>query len=111
MERLWAEESLQNPQRYKKRRRLHHKDGSVIRLRPTHPSHIWAIDFVYDKLRNERRKKRHTILEKNNKESVFVAVRSKLRANDVLYALYLLFMKHGKPEFIRSENGPEFVAA
>ena len=111
VERLWAEESLQNPQRYKKRRRLHHKDGSVIRLRPTHPSHIWAIDCVYDKLRNECSYKMLTVLEEYTREALFVAVCSKLRANDVLYALYLLFMKHGKPEFIRSENGPEFVAA
>ena len=34
-----------------------------------------------------------------------------MSANDVLDALYPLFMKYGKPEFIRSDNGPEFVAA
>ena len=34
-----------------------------------------------------------------------------MNANDVLDALYPLLMKHGKPEFIRSDNGPEFIAA
>ena len=29
---------------------------------------------------------------------------------EVLEALYPLFLKHGKPEFIRSDNGPEFIA-
>jgi transposase InsO family protein len=24
--------------------------------------------------------------------------------------MHPLFMKHGKPEFIRSDNGPEFIA-
>ena len=52
-----------------------------------------------------------TVLEEYTREALFVAVRFKMRANDVLYALYLLFMEHGKPEFIRSENGLEFVAA
>jgi putative transposase len=49
IERLWNEEGLQLPRRHKKRKRLYHKDSSIIRLRPTHPNHIWAIDFVHDK--------------------------------------------------------------
>jgi len=28
---------------------------------------------------------------------------------EVLEALYPLFLKHGRPEFIRSDNGPEFI--
>ena len=46
--RLWREEGLQLPNRHKKRKRLYHKDSSVIRLRPHHQNHIWSIDFVYD---------------------------------------------------------------
>ncbi len=34
VERLWREEGLQLPQRHKKRKRLYHKDSSIIRLRP-----------------------------------------------------------------------------
>jgi len=33
-----------------------------------------------------------------------------MTASDVLDALYPLLMKHGKPEYIRSDNGPEFIA-
>ena len=40
VERIWREEGLQLPQRHKKRRRLYHKDASIIRLRPTHPNHV-----------------------------------------------------------------------
>ena len=111
MERLWTEEGLQIPQRHKKRRRLYHKDSSLIRLRATHPNHIWAIDFVHDKLSNGRSYKMLTVLDEYTREALSVAVRSKMSANDVLDALYPLFMKYGKPEFIRSDNGPEFVAA
>ena len=52
-----------------------------------------------------------TVLDEYTREALSVAVRSKMSANDVLDALYPLFMKYGKPEFIRSDNGPEFVAA
>ena len=31
-------------------------------------------------------------------------------ADDVLEALYPLLLRHGRPEHIRSDNGPEFVA-
>ena len=34
IERLWREEGLQLPERHRKRKRLYHKDSSVIRLRP-----------------------------------------------------------------------------
>jgi len=33
-----------------------------------------------------------------------------MNADDILDALHMLLMKHGKPEFIRSDNGPEFIA-
>ena len=51
-----------------------------------------------------------TVLDDYTREAVYVVVRSKMSANDVLDALYPLFINHGKPEFIISDNGPEFVA-
>ena len=52
-----------------------------------------------------------TVLDEFTREAISVAVRSKMSANDLLDALYPLFIKHGKPEFMRFDNGPEFVAA
>jgi transposase InsO family protein len=51
-----------------------------------------------------------TVLDEYTREALCVAVRSKVTAHDVLDALHPVLMKHGKPEFIRSDNGPEFVA-
>lgn len=34
----------------------------------------------------------------------------KLNGEDVLEILYPLILKHGKPDYIRSDNGPEFIA-
>ncbi|SLN58078.1 Integrase core domain protein [Roseovarius albus] len=76
----------------------------------THPNHIWAIDFVHDKLSNGRSYKMLTVLDEYTREALCVAVRPKMNANDVLDALHPLLMKHGQPEFIRSDNGPEFIA-
>lgn len=111
VERLWREEGLQLPHRHKKRRRLYHKDSSIIRLRPQHPNHIWSIDFVHDKLSNGRTYKMLTVLDEYTREALCVEARSKMGSAEVLEALYPLLLKHGTPEYIRSDNGPEFVAA
>jgi len=42
VERLWREEGLQLPMRHKRRKRLYHKDSSIIRLRPKYQNHIWS---------------------------------------------------------------------
>jgi len=111
IERLWREEGLQLPKRHKKCKRLYHKDSSVIRLRPKHPNHIWSVDFVHDKLSNGRPYKMLTVLDEYTREALCVAVNTRMGAAEVLEALYPLLLKHGKPEYIRSDNGPEFVAA
>ena len=110
VERIWREEGLQLPQRHKKRRRLYHKDSSIIRLRPTHPNHVWSLDFVHDKLDNGRSYKMLTVLDEYTRQALAVTVRTRMGADDVLEALYPLLLRHGTPEYIRSDNGPEFVA-
>jgi len=110
VERIWREEGLQLPQRHKKRKRLYHKDSSIIRLRPKYPNHIWSIDFVHDRLSNGRPYKMLTVLDEYTREALCVAARPRMGNVEVLEALYPLFLSHGKPEFIRSDNGPEFVA-
>ena len=104
IERLWREEGLQLPARHKKRKRLYHHDASVIRLRPKYPNHIWAIDFVHDKLSNGRPYKMLTVLDEYTREALCVTVAAKMGAADVLEALYPLLLRRGKPDYIRSDN-------
>jgi len=111
VERLWREEGLQLPQRHKKRKRLYHKDSSVIRLRPQYQNHIWSVDFVHDKLSSGRSYKMLTVLDEYTRQALCVEVKPKMGSADVLEALYPLLLKHGKPEYIRSDNGSEFIAA
>ena len=37
-------------------------------------------------------------------------VARKIRSHDVLEVLADLFVRHGPPEYLRSDNGPEFTA-
>jgi len=88
----------------------YHKDASIIRLRPQHQNHIWSIDFVHDKLSTGKPYKMLTVLDEYTREGLCVAAQSKMNANDVLETLYELLLRKGKPEYIRSDNGPEFIA-
>jgi len=65
---------------------------------------------VHDKLTNGRGYKMLTVIDEYTREALCVAVRSKMDANDVLDVLFDLILKRGKPKFIRSDNGPEFIA-
>lgn len=108
VERLWREEGLQQPERHKKKKRLYHKDSSIIRLRPKYQNHVWAIDFVHDRLSNNTSYKMLTVLDEYTREALCVEVKERMGNAEVLEALYPLFLKHGTPEYIRSDNGPEF---
>jgi len=65
---------------------------------------------VHDRLTNGRAYKMFTVLDEYTREALTIAGKPKMNNQDVLEALYPLFLKHGNPEFIRSDNGPEFVA-
>ena len=86
------------------------KTSTVIRLKPQYRNHIWSMDFVHDKLSSGRPYKLLTVLDEYTREALCVHVRSRMGSADVLEALYPLLLKHGKPDHIRSDNGPEFIA-
>ena len=110
VERIWREEGLQLPARHKRRKRLYHHNASIIRLRPYFPNHVWSIDFVHDKLSNGRPYKMLTVLDEYTREALAVTVANKMGSSEVLEALYPLVLKRGKPEYLRSDNGPEFTS-
>ena len=110
VERLWREEGLQLPARHKRRKRLYHKDTSVIRLRPQYENHIWSVDFVHDRLSNGQPYRMLTVIDEYTREALAVVTKPKMGSADVLEALYPLIPKRGKPDFIRSDNGRELTA-
>ncbi|MGI9508864.1 MAG: IS3 family transposase [Geminicoccaceae bacterium] len=104
VERLWKEEGLQLTHRHRKRKRLYHEDSSIIRLRPTHPNHVWSMDFVHDKLSHGRPYKMLTVLDEYTRQGLRVAVAFKIGSAEILEALYPLLLEHGKPEYLRSPS-------
>ncbi len=90
--------------------RLWLNDGSCVRLRPERPNHIWSYDFVQDRTADGRVYRTLNIIDEYTREALMIRVGRKLNSTDVLDALTDLFILRGSLAFIRSDNGPEFIA-
>ena len=60
--------------------------------------------------RGNGRLKLLTVLDEHTRECLAIVVARKIRSHDVLEVLADLFVRHGPPEYLRSDNGPEFTA-
>jgi transposase InsO family protein len=110
VERIWRVEGLRVPPRQPKRGRLWLTDGSCVRLRPTHPNHVWAYDFMTDRTHDGKAFRLLTVLDEFTRECLAIVVARKLTADDVLATLARLFVARGVPQHLRSDNGPELCA-
>jgi len=110
VERLWRREGVKVPQKQPKRGRLWLNDGSCLRLRPEHRNHVWSYDFVADRTHDGRPLRMLTIVDEYTRECLTIDVARRLGSNDVLERLADLMVERGTPDYIRSDNGPEFTA-
>ena len=85
-------------------------DGSCIRKRPEYHHHVWSYDFVHERTHDGRALRLLTVIDEYSREALAVEVARKMNSQDVLRTLARLFVRHGPPEYIRSDNGPEFTA-
>ncbi len=110
--RLWREEGLKVPDKQRKRRRLlpGGSENSCARRRATHRNHVWSYDFVMDETEDGRRLKMMPIVDEYSRECLTVEVERSITAQDIVRTLAALFEQRGEPSFIRSDNGPEFIA-
>ncbi len=110
IERLWRREGLKVPVKQPKKRRLWLNDGSCVRLRPEYRNHVWSYDFVHCRTDDGKAFRTLNILDEHIRECLAIRVKRKLNSVDVIDALTDLFILRGAPHFIRSDNGPEFIA-
>ncbi len=110
--RLWREEGLKVPQKQRKRRRLveGESENGCARRKAEHKDHVWSYDFVMDRTEDGRRLKMMPIVDEYTRECLCIEVERSITAQEVVKTLAALFARRGGPAFIRSDNGPEFIA-
>ena len=89
---------------------------SVVERRFLHPvraegaDHVWSYDFVHHRTHDRRAFRTLNVLDEFTRESQAIRVRRKLSSVVVIDVLTDLFILHGIPAYVRSDNGPELVA-
>ena len=110
VERLWRQEGLKVPSKQPKRGRLWLRDGSSIRIRPLHRNHVWAYDFIMTRTEDGRPVSMLAVIDEYTRECLAIRPGRHFRSDDVVACLADLFISHGVPEHVRSDNGPESTA-
>jgi putative transposase len=108
--RLWRQEGLKVPRRVRKRRRLGSSEQSAQRQRATRINQVWSYDFIFDQSEDGRRLKWLPVVEEYSRENLALEVEREMDHRNVIAVLERLVAERGAPEFLRSDNGSEFIA-
>jgi putative transposase len=109
--RLWREQGLRVAAKQRKRRRLPgHSENACTRKRAEYKDHVWSYDFVMDRTDDGRGLKMLPVVDEYTRECLCIEAERSITAEDVVKTLAALFDRRGEPTFIRSDNGPEFIA-
>jgi putative transposase len=104
--RIWIKYGLKLKRSPRKRLKVQRPlDVSITR-----PNQMWCMDFLHDRLENGRSVRIFGVLDCFTRECIHLRAAPSFPSTEVAKDLEFLFLVHGKPEAIISDNGPEFRA-
>jgi transposase InsO family protein len=75
-----------------------------------YPNHVWSYDFLEDRTERGGKLRILVIVDEYTRECLAVRIAPSIPARAVVDALEWLCLSRGVPRYLRSDNGPEFVA-
>ena len=92
-----------------KRRRL--QPGLALRRSASRPDEVWSYDFIQDSTADGGTVRILSIIDEYTRECLMLKAARSFPARRVIDALEEVMVCSGrKPQYVRSDNGPEFVA-
>lgn len=108
IQRLRRQEGLRVPPT--KRKQVRRGQSTGLPTQATHRGHVWTWDFIADATVRGGALRMLTILDEHTRECHVLRADRALRSQDVLRWLQKAIEEHGAPEYLRSDNGSEFIA-
>ncbi|WP_157449176.1 IS3 family transposase [Deinococcus peraridilitoris] len=105
--RIWKHEQLIRKPAVK-RKRL--RTGNSVPERAEYPNHVWSYDFVFDEISGGQKLKFLTLVDQFTRECLALEVGVSFTSKDVQEVLERVMTLRGVPVYLRSDNGPEFIA-
>ena len=78
--------------------------------RATRRNHVWTLDFIFDSTTDGRSLKWLSVTDEFTRECLALEVGRTFDHQKVIDVLLALMTARGKPGFLRSDNGGEFIA-
>ena len=110
VQRLWQQAGLRVVVKQTRRRRVGSGENSCAVRRAQQPNHVWSYDFLMDRTEDGRQLKLLVVVDEYTRECLALEVDRSLTSKEVIQVLWRLMEERVEPGYIRSDNGPEFIA-
>ncbi len=93
----------------KKRRQRRRGISTGLPAKATHPNDVWGWGFVHGTTMRGGKLRMPTVVDEYTRECRCIRVDRRINAGKVQKVMARLIEEYGSPEYIRSDNGSEFI--
>jgi putative transposase len=105
--RVWQQQGLGLPSRTRRRK---FRTGCTVQPQAKTQHDVWSWDFVHDTYAHGEPFRCLTVKDEATRFCLAIAVGRSLTHQHVIAVLRQLIARYGRPRYLRSDNGPEFIA-
>ena len=102
--RLWKQAKLAWPRKRRKKR-----TGQSVPMAASRPNQVWCLDFCHDACLNGTKLKILAVKDEYTRECLALECATSMTSQCVQRILSRLIEERGAPDYLRSDNGPEFI--